>query len=168
MSIGKALEATVLYDAPDGRTVYRPWGARGPCYLVAPQARRRFVIYLRAWYGLLLVAIVVMPFAFGSNSIYIAITAWLFGSYGLMALLARGLPRTEPPPKPTPQQVQQALARIGFGRRTLLVLLALCLFMFIMSGVVLVAGFAWQGILGLVVFGLFSLVYIRQLRSRAA
>jgi hypothetical protein len=34
MDLGSAFEATLLYTAPDGRTIFRPWGKLGSCYLI--------------------------------------------------------------------------------------------------------------------------------------
>ena len=168
MSVGKTLEATILYDVPDGRTVYRPWGRRGPCYLVTSRHRRRFAVYVRVWYGALFIVILVLPFMGGSRAVYVGLAGWLVGSYLFMALLCRGLPRADPPPLPTAEQLNASMARIGLGPRAIRGLFVLSVSMALMGVIVLILGFLWQGLLGALCFGLLAGVYYRRMRQGAA
>ena len=165
MSIGKFLEATVIYDSPDGRTVYRPWGARGPCYLVPAHKRRRFRIYSWVSFIVMFAMIVILPFTFGPSSLYIGIGAWLVGSYSAMAFLTLGLETTSPPPKPTPEQVNASLRNVGMGPRALVVFLCLGVVMTLASVAVLLAGSILVGILGTAFFGLGTFVFWKRLRA---
>jgi hypothetical protein len=113
MNLGAAVEATILYRAPDGRTVFRPWGARGPCYLVEGSAGARLALFIRVYYAVLFVATIVLPFVAGVRGIYIACAVWGAGFYFAFWLFSRGLATTEPPPLPTQAERAEAIRRIS-------------------------------------------------------
>lgn len=168
MGLGRTLEATVIYDAPDGRAVYRPWGGRGPCFLVSPDNRWRFALYARVWYPLLLVLIWVLPFTFGPTGLFVGILGWMICSYVLMALLTIGLPTTHPPPTPTVEETNQALERVGISSRVIGLLMFGSLVMTVLSLLLFLTGFLWQGLLGGVSFGGLTAVYWHRRRSMSA
>jgi hypothetical protein len=155
MQLGAVLEATILYTAPDGRTVFRPWGAKGPCYLVNSKHRRRFALFVRIYYSLMLLLCLGVPFLFGPRAIYLAAALWTAGFYLAFWVLSRGLPKTEPPPRPTPAQRDASLKRLAgqLGTPALWLLLVMALVMVAAGIFVLVHGYILVGTVALVFFG---------------
>ena len=170
MQLGRLLEATILYDAPDGRTTFRPWGPRGPCYLVDTAARVRFRRFVRFYYGLLFAAILVVPFTLPIYAFYIVIAAWTIGYYVAFWFLSHGLPTIPPPPFPSAVERDQALRNLSkvMGKPVQWTVFALSVLMCGAAVFLLLKGFLWQGVLGLVVFGACTLVLGWWLRKSRA
>ena len=123
---------TLFYRPPDGRIVFRPWGTRGPCYLLSEAQRTSRARVQLAYYGLTLVAIYFGTLRLGTGLTFgVVLPLGLVGNYVLFWLFCRGLPRTEPPARPTPEYVREQLRQgnRAFGKPLLWVLLILSLLM---------------------------------------
>lgn len=131
---------TMFYHAPDGRVVFRPWGARGPCYLVTEEQRGARARVQLAYYGVMLIAIYYGTQRLGPGVTFGAILPLtLGGNYILFWLFSRGLPTTDPPPRPSREYVREQLRQgnRAFGKPILWIMLVLSL---LMAGVGLWAG----------------------------
>jgi hypothetical protein len=121
---------TLFYRAPDGRIVFRPWGPRGPCYLLT-EAQRRFRSRVQlVYYGVMLVAIYLGITRLGTLKTFaMVLPVVLVGNYLLFWLFSRGLPTTEPPPLPSPEHRRELIRRgnRAFGRPLLWTMLVLSL-----------------------------------------
>ena len=53
MNLTEIASNTLFYRAPDGRIVFRPWGARGPCYLLTETQRITRARIQLAYYALI-------------------------------------------------------------------------------------------------------------------
>jgi|SRR5919108_1610986 hypothetical protein len=139
MGLLAIVEHTALYHAPDGRIVFRPWGKRGKCYLVDPHTRRRFVRALKIHYSLLFLAPFTGILGNTLTGILIFFFVWLIASYVLYWWFSRGLPETDPPPRPSREEVHLALQAqsraVGAPVFWVGTVLSACL--------TLVAGFLW-------------------------
>lgn len=102
---------TFSVELPDGRFIFRPWGARGPCYLLSQQQRT-----VRAWIQLAFYLMAVATFSFApgnttsTSHLVTFFVTFLLVNYVLYWLFSIGLPRTPPPPALSPEQRRTALA----------------------------------------------------------
>jgi hypothetical protein len=169
MQVGRFLEATMLYTGLDGRTVFRPWGAKGPCYLVGPADRRRFTRFISIYYGLLFLLILCVPFVFGPKAIFIGLGCWMVGFYMAFWFLARGLPTTTPP-LATPAERHAAIQTLTkqIGRPAVWIILGLSLLMLTLAIALLLAGQVLVGILGVITFGTSATLMVWWLRQTRA
>jgi hypothetical protein len=170
MDIEKALEAIILYTASDGRKLFRPWGAKGPCYLVDTMANIKFRWFVRFYYSLLIISILIIPFMFGLRGLFIGLGAWMIGFHLASWALSRGLPKTDPPPIPTPDQRDAALANLTslWGRPIILIFFVLSILMILASLVVIFAGNITIGIVGFVFSGATAVLFLWWLRKSKA
>jgi O-antigen/teichoic acid export membrane protein len=132
--------STIFYRAPDGRIVFRPWGARGACYLVTEAQRARFGKIQLAYYALMMLCIYFGVLRAGSLLTFaVILPAVTLGNYALFWLFSRNLPTTEPPPRPSPEYRRELLRqhRRAFGKPILWTMLILA---FGMAGAGLWAG----------------------------
>ena len=81
---------------PDGRFVFRPWGPRGPCYLLSAQQRTARAWIQLAYYGLALAGLWCVPAVTATtrNLGACAVTFALI-NYLLFWLFSIGLPTTD-------------------------------------------------------------------------
>ena len=166
MNLGAAAEATILYRTSDGRTVFRPWGARGPCYLVEGPARARLARFIRVYYAAFFVAIIVLPFVAGVRGIYVAGALWAAGFYVAFWLFSRGLPTTEPPPPPTRVEREEAIRRISgsVGKPALWALTILSSLMALSGVLVILSAPGWTAWMPSLFFAACALVFAYYLR----
>ena len=166
MNLGAAAEATILYRAPDGRTVFRPWGTRGPCYLVEGAAGARLARFIRVYYAAFFLAILVLPFVAGIRGIYIAGAVWAAGFYLAFWVFSRGLPTTDPPPLPTPAERAAAIRRISasFGKPLLWALTILSALMALSGALVILTVPGWTAWMPSLFFAACTLVFAYYLR----
>ncbi|MRW85807.1 hypothetical protein GJ698_17160 [Pseudoduganella sp. FT26W] len=132
MKILEFVALTFSPQLPDGRYVFRPWGARGPCYLLSAQQRAARAWIQLALYGAALGGLWFLPLiADTMQDLVIFCVTFMLLNYVLFWLFSLGLPTTEKPPRPTPEQRRTAMAAISrsVGRPVLRVLLVIsCLF----------------------------------------
>lgn len=161
---------TLFYRAPDGRIVFRSWGARGPCYLVTETQRRARARLQLAYYGLMLAAIYYGTLRLGSGVTFgVILPVTLVGNYALFWLFSRGLPTTDPPARPSKDDVREQLRQgnRAFGKPVLWIMLVLSLLMAVAG---LWAGArvnAWStAVPAAAFFGLCAAVFGWQLRNQ--
>jgi hypothetical protein len=133
---------------------------------VDEQARRRFGWFVRVYYGLFFVVIVLMPFLGGGvRGVWIAGAIWALGFYAAFWVLSRGLPTTDPPAKATPEQRDAALRQLnrGFGKPLLWTLELVSLLLVLVGTIGLLYG-DLRGIGPVLFFGACAALFGWQLR----
>jgi hypothetical protein len=167
MSILELVARTFAPPLPDGRFVFRPWGARGPCYLLTARQRAG-----RAWLQLALYLMMLASFWFVPelaltwDGILVFFVAFVALNRLLYALFSIGLPKTDKPAPLSAEQRRAALASHsrGIGRPVLWIFLILC-WVLILGGVLVVAtGDTLSGLLCILFFGACAATFTRQLR----
>ncbi|WPD23757.1 MAG: hypothetical protein SD837_04175 [Candidatus Electrothrix scaldis] len=160
MKIGKFLEATILYTAPDGRVYFRPWGRKGSCYLVGTVDRKKFTWFVRVYYTLFFI-ITLLPLVGGLQALYIGLGVWTLIFYVAFWFLSRGLPIVDPPATPTPEQREAALSNLSssLGKPFLWILLSLSVLMAFGAAATIIFGNVILGIIGLLLFGGSSMLF---------
>jgi hypothetical protein len=118
MNLVDRVSHTLFYPAQDGRIVFRPWGRRGPVYLLTEAQRRtRSRIHL----GFHAACVVAIPWSdpasLSAAACAIAFAGFLAASYLLHWLYSLGLPRTTVPPTPSPEYTQRLLGRLVTRRQ---------------------------------------------------
>lgn len=133
MNILELFANTFTYQLPDGRFIFRPWGKFGPCYLLAPNQRT-----VRTWSLIIFYALAIAPFwiVHDINPIIYFFT-FVALNYFLYWLFSLGLPITENPPTPTPEQRRNNKTKMArkMGRPMLWMSLTLS-WLFILAGFV--------------------------------
>jgi len=100
----------LFYRVVDGRIVFRPWGPKGPCYLLTESQR-----FVRSWIQLIYICVLPAIIVFDVVDITnirafgLAALAWALGNYVLFWFYSFGLSRTEPPAKPTREYTDSQL-----------------------------------------------------------
>lgn len=159
MTVLELVARTFSFQLPDGRFIFRPWGARGPCYLLSPRQRAVRAWVQLAFYVLAIAALWFIPGITArtrTSSLFVFAVAFLSLNYVLLWLFSIGLPKTDKPPTPKPEQRRTALA--AYARavgRPLLWLLAAVSWLFALAGgamALLLQQWA-TGLLALVFFG---------------
>ena len=169
MNLTEAFATVLFYRAPDGRTVFRPWGKLGKCYLVNEVARRRLARFFLAFSALMGITMIVVENLTGLGVVFAVIPAiWLGGTYVTFWVFARSLPETEPPPPP-PAAYRDEVVR-GYSRslgKPLLWTLEVASLLFVAVGIyiILVDGNWKTGLLPVAFFGWCAFTFARQLRS---
>ena len=95
---------------PDGRLVFRPWGARGPCYLLSAKQRSIRALFQLVFYVVMVSALCANADIFVTASgplIFFAVFVLL--NYSLYWLFTIGLPKTDRPLPMTSTQRRIAL-----------------------------------------------------------
>jgi hypothetical protein len=170
-----ALAANMIFQrAPDGRVLFRPWGRFGACYLPDEQQQWRRARIQAAFGGLSLTATVVaIQFLSVTQLFGVVLPIELVLQYLLLALFARGLPRTDPPAAPTSRDQRRSLARERFAERARLTgkprLWAMLVgsLLFVLIGVAMAAtGASTMAAIGSILFfGACAVLFALQLRS---
>ena len=167
MNILEFSAATFSSQLPDGRFVFRPWGARGPCYLLSARQRTvrggiQFAFYALAAAGLFYEPAI----TFAMNNLIVVAVAFIVSNYALYWLFSIGLPKIENPPPMTPEQRRTVLTAYSrsLGRPVLWVFLTIsCLFV-LAGGAVAVLIDEWLvGLLAMGLFGTFAAMFAWQL-----
>jgi hypothetical protein len=152
---------------PDGRLIFRPWGASGPCYLLSAQQRAARAWIQLAFYGLALAALWFVPVITVTTANLVAFAvAFALLNYVLFWLFSIGLPKTEKPLRPTLEQRRIAMAAHSrsVGRPVLWVFLIVsCLFVFAGGAIALFLDEWLVGLLCLVFFGICAATFTWQL-----
>jgi hypothetical protein len=167
MTVLEFVARTFSPQLPDGRYIFRPWGARGPCYLLSAQQRAARAWIQLAFYGLALGALWFFPLITVTtpNLVTFAVAFALF-NYGLFRVFSIGLPKTEKPLRPTPEQRRTATAAHSrsVGRPVLWVFLIISyLFVFAGGAMALLLDEWITGLLCLFFFGACAATFTRQL-----
>jgi hypothetical protein len=169
MNLTEAFATILFYRAPDGRTVFRPWGKFGKCYLVDEAGRRRLARFFLGFSALMMMAMIVVENLNGFRLVFVVIVpVWLGGIYAAFWAFARGLPETDPPLPPPPEYRAQVMR--GYSRslgKPLLWTLEVASLSFVGVGLyfILVDGNWKGGLLPVAFFGWCAITFGRQLRS---
>lgn len=141
MNILEFAAATFSPQLPDGRFVFRPWGPRGPCYLLSARQRTVRGGMQLALYALTTAALFFVPIVTAAmNNLIVFAVAFMLSNYVLYWLFSIGLPKIENPPPMTAEQrrtVMTAYSR-SLGRPVLWVFL-------ILSGLFVLTGWRRHG-----------------------
>ncbi|MEP6504610.1 MAG: hypothetical protein ABJD97_14825 [Betaproteobacteria bacterium] len=100
---------SLFYRTEDGRIVFRPWGPRGPVYLLTEGQRRTRARIQTAFYAALVAGVWTFPDWTSPKAFGIRIGAFLGASYLLYWLYSLGLPRTTAPPRPTREHTRRLM-----------------------------------------------------------
>lgn len=167
MTVLEIVARTFSVQLPDGRLIFRPWGARGPCYLLTPQQRT-----VRAWIQLAFYVLALAPILFAQGitssapSLITFVVAFTLLNYVLFWLFSIGLTKTEKPPAPIPEQRRTAIAAHSRSLgRPLLWVLAIASWLFTLAGGIMVLLLReWAtGLLAFVFFGACASLFTWQL-----
>ena len=156
----------LFYRTEDGRIFFRPWGSRGPCFLVSERQR---LIRARVQLALYCMMIVGVYFSVEEDGLgawfYLTIFIGMVLSYVLLWAFSRGLPLTDVPTKPSPEHLRKFNRSIP---RWFLWALVLMSAVFVLGG--LGMGFLlhdwWMAALVVLFFGTCLGVFIWQLRNK--
>jgi hypothetical protein len=167
MTVLELVARTFSVQLPDGRLVFRPWGARGPCFLLSQQQRESRAWLQLVFYGLAIAALWFFPAIIATTSGLVGfLVAFTLLNYGLFWLFSIGLPKTERPPPLTPEQRRMAMAAHSRALgQPLLWLLAGVSWVFALAGgaMVMLLGEWATGLLVLVFFGACAALFTWQL-----
>jgi hypothetical protein len=167
MTVIEIVARTFSIQLPDGRLIFRPWGGRGPCYLLSQQQRT-----VRAWVQLIFYASAVssiwlFPDIIGSTSGLITFfVTFTLGNFVLFWLFSIGLPETDKPPPLTPEQRQAALSEHSraLGRPLLWLAAGVSWSFALAGGAMALLLQQWvKGALVLMLFGAFAALFTWQL-----
>jgi hypothetical protein len=159
------VERTALFQVPDGRRIFRPWGKWGPCYLVEDTERWRFRLGLSLSYVVLLALVTVAGTAGGVGWIWLVGVAWMGGQYALFWVLSRGLAVTDAPVLSNDQR--QALVREysgSLGKKFLWTMLLASTLMSVVGLLFTMAGNLAVGLPAFLFFGVCAAVFACQIR----
>lgn len=167
MTLLEFVARTFSPQLPDGRYIFRPWGAGGPCYLLSEQQRAARAWVQLAFYCLAIGALSFFPFltVATANLVAFVVTFTLF-NYVLYWLFSIGLPKTEKPPRPTPEQRRAALAAHSrsVGRPLIWVFLIGSLLLVLAGGAIALLLGEWAtGLLCILFFGACAAAFTWQL-----
>jgi hypothetical protein len=167
MTVLELVARTFSIQLQDGRLIFRPWGARGPCYLLSKRQRAIRAWLQLAFYALALAALLFLPSVTATTAglVSFAVTFALL-NYVLFWLFSIGLPKTDKPPPQTPEQRRTAMAAHSRALgRPLLWVLAGVSWLFAIVGVAMVMLLEkWAtGLLVLVFFGACASLFTWQL-----
>jgi hypothetical protein len=139
MTILEFVAGTFSVQLQDGRIIFRPWGALGPCYLLSPPQRKR-----RAWVQLVFYVLAFSTFwvfpemAAHPRSLLTFVVAFTLFGYLLFWLFSIGLPKTDKPPPMTREQRVAAIALHSRALgRPLLWVFAIISWLFAVAGAVI-------------------------------
>lgn len=167
MTILEFVARTFSPKTLDGRFIFRPWGASGPCYLLSPQQRS-----VRAWIQLAFYILALATFWFlpeivaTTSGLVIFFVAFVLINYILFWLFSVGLPKTEKPPAPTAEQRHTLMAAHSRALgRPLLWVFAIVAWLFAITGgaMALILQQWLSGLFVLVFFGACAATFTWQL-----
>jgi len=156
MSVIELVARTFSFQTEDGRFVFRPWGARGPCYLLSKQQRLARAWIQLAFVSLCIAAIAFVPGLTGTFGLLVFFASTAALNYLLFWLFSVGLPTTDKPVTPSPEQRRKYM--VAYSRalgRPLLWFVAVISWLFSLVGVA-VAFILNQWSTGLAIFLIFG------------
>lgn len=167
MTILEFVARSLSPQLPDGRFIFRPWGGRGPCYLLTARQRAGRAWLQLAYYGLALAALWFVPGATDTTPhvVAFAVSFALF-NYLLFWVFSIGLPKTEKPLPFTREQRRAAMAAHSrsLGRPVLWIFLIIsCVFVFTGGAMALFLDEWTTGLLCMVFFGACAALFAWQL-----
>lgn len=167
MNILEFAAATFSPQLPDGRFVFRPWGARGPCYLLSARQRTVRGGMQLAFYALAAAALFFVPIVTAAmNNLIVFAVVFMLSNYVLYWLFSIGLPKIENPSPMTAEQrrtVMTAYSR-SLGRPVLWVFLTIsCLFVLAGGAIAVLTDEWWVGLLAMGFFGTCAAMFAWQL-----
>lgn len=163
---------TMSPPQPDGRYLFRPWGACGPCYLLSPAQRTARAKFQLGFYC----ALIALP-----NFVSSLMHPWQrLAAFGAVMLLINAvmlwcytfnLPKVTPPPRP--DRAQRQTARIAYahalGRPLLWTFLIMSSVLVILGTIMAIVFHAWLvGLLCVAVFLPAIVTFAWQLRIAGA
>lgn len=167
MNILEFAAATFSPQLPDGRFVFRPWGARGPCYLLSARQRTVRGGMQLAFYALAAAGLFYEPVVTAAmNNLIVFAVAFVLTNYALYWLFSIGLPKIENPPPMTAEQRRTVMTAYSksLGRPVLWVLLTIsCLFMLAGGAIAVLTDEWWVGLLSMGFFGTCAAMFAWQL-----
>lgn len=158
MTLLEFVARTFSPQLPDGRFIFRPWGPGGPCYLLSAQQRAARAWLQLAFYCLALAALWFVPAVTARiQGLVTFAVAFTLMNYVLFWLFSIGLPKTDKPPRPTPEQRCTAMAAHSraVGRPVLWVLLSISS-LFVLAGGAIVLFDAEERVTGLLCLAFFG------------
>lgn len=167
MNILEFAAATFSPQLPDGRFVFRPWGARGPCYLLSARQRTVRGGMQLAFYALAAAALFFVPIVTAAmNNLIVFAVAFMLSNYVLYWLFSIGLPKIENPSPMTAEQRRTVMTAYSksLGRPVLWVLLTIsCLFVLAGGAIAVLTDEWWVGLLSMGFFGTCAAMFAWQL-----
>ena len=167
MNILEFAAATFSPQLPDGRFVFRPWGARGPCYLLSARQRTVRGGMQLAFYALAAAALFFVPIVTAAmNNLIVFAVVFMLSNYVLYWLFSIGLPKIENPPPMTAEQRRTVMTAYSksLGRPVLWVLLTIsCLFVLAGGAIAVLTDEWWVGLLSMGFFGTCAAMFAWQL-----
>lgn len=167
MNILEFAAATFSPQLPDGRFVFRPWGARGPCYLLSARQRTVRGGMQLAFYALAAAALFFVPIVTAAmNNLIVFAVVFMLSNYVLYWLFSIGLPKIENPSPMTAEQRRTVMTAYSksLGRPVLWVLLTIsCLFVLAGGAIAVLTDEWWVGLLSMGFFGTCAAMFAWQL-----
>jgi len=167
MNILEFAAATFSPQLPDGRFVFRPWGARGPCYLLSARQRTVRGGMQLAFYALAAAALFFVPIVTAAmNNLIVFGVVFMLSNYVLYGLFSIGLPKIENPPPMTPEQRRTLMTAYSksLGRPVLWVFLTIsCLFVLAGGAIAVLTDEWWVGLLSMGFFATCAAMFAWQL-----
>lgn len=157
MNILEFAAATFSPQLPDGRFVFRPWGPRGPCYLLSARQRAVRGGMQLALYALAAAALFFVPVVTAAmNNLIVFAVVFMLSNYALYWLFSIGLPKIDNPPPMTPEQRRTVMTAYSksLGRPVLWIFLTISCFFVLVGGAMAVLIDEW--LVGLLVMGFFG------------
>ncbi len=155
----------LYFEDEQGRLMFRPFGAGGPCYLTTPGQRTSHIMLLLAYYAVMIAAV----YAFMTDSgIGIVsgtlILATLMGHYVLSWLFTRSLTRATPEPVGAPGSFQdrRKARNRNFGKTFLMLMVVFSAVLTVVSILMLMrTDHTGVGLLAAAFFGICTIVFAR-------
>lgn len=157
MNILEFAAATFSPQLPDGRFVFRPWGPRGPCYLLSARQRAVRGGMQLALYALAAAALFFVPVVTAAmNNLIVFAVVFILSNYALYWLFSIGLPKIDNPPPMTPEQRRTVMTAYSksLGRPVLWIFLTISCFFVLVGGAMAVL--IDERLVGLLIMGFFG------------
>ena len=155
----------LFYRAEDDRIIFRPWGSRGPCFRVTESQRITRARIQLGFYCLMIGGIAAGP-SMTTFHLIVYVCAATGLNYLMFWLFSRGLPKTDLPPRPSPEYKQAQLRELSQSLgKPFLWMLTVGSALFTIAGVVAALTLGdWAAGLAAAFFGVCTVVFIRRLR----
>jgi len=171
MKLLELAAATFSARLPDGRFIFRPWGALGPCYLLTPRQRSNRAWIQMLYYGAALMTLWFHPLYPVTREVIAGGVVFLVTGHLLHWLYTFGLAKTKPPPRMSREQRRQAMVEHtrATGRPLAWIQLIICS-LFVLAGLMvsLLLGEWLAGLASVVFFGAGAALAAWQLRLTRA
>lgn len=167
MNILEFAASTFSPQLPDGRFVFRPWGPRGPCYLLSARQRTVRGAMQLALYALATAALFFVPIVTAAmNNLIVFAVVFMLSNYALYWLFSIGLQKIDNPPPMTAEQRRTVMTAYSksLGRPVLWVFLTIsCLFVLAGGAIAVLTDEWWVGLLVMGFFGTCGAMFAWQL-----